>query len=192
MRNLAYRLHKMEPLLLFPPPVQGSRSIWQSGISLRSCSCCSIGAQQLPHRFPLSHELKAQTNTVVGMRLATVWNVNSTSHNVPHQSIIATNSRALEVYTSKHCAYFFVSFFDKACVIHFFPPSSYDSHWRTKKNGLFSSVNQSQGVSSEDKKSHRYIFLKLQSHFVQLGTVAFSKPLSNRCKNCWLLHIIGY
>ena len=121
MRSLAYRLHKMEPLLLFLPPVQGSRSIWQSGISLRSCSCCSIGAQQLPHRFPLSHELKAQTNTVVGMRLRTVCNINSTSHNVPHQSTIATNNRALEVYASKHCAYFFVSVFDKACVIHLFP-----------------------------------------------------------------------
>lgn len=60
MRSLAYRLHKMEPLLLFLPPVQGSRSIWRSGISLRSCSCCSIGVQQLPRRFPLSHELKAQ------------------------------------------------------------------------------------------------------------------------------------
>ena len=55
------------------------------------------------------------------MRLTTVCNINSTSHNVPHQSTIATNNRALEVYASKHCAYFFVSVFDKACVIHLFP-----------------------------------------------------------------------
>lgn len=67
MRIPAYRLHRMEPLLLFPPPVQGSRSTWQSGISPRSCSCCSIGVPQSPHRFPLSHELEAQTHT--GMRM---------------------------------------------------------------------------------------------------------------------------
>lgn len=65
MRGLAYRLHKMELLSLFPPPVQGSRSIWQSGISLRSCSCCSIGVRQLPRRFLLSHELEAKTQTMV-------------------------------------------------------------------------------------------------------------------------------
>lgn len=65
MRSVAYRLHKMELLLLFLPPVQGSRSIWQSGIALRSCSCCSIDVQQLPHRFLLSHELETQIYTVV-------------------------------------------------------------------------------------------------------------------------------
>lgn len=62
MRSLTYRLRKMEPLSLFPPPVQGSRSIWRSGIALRSCSCCSSGVQRSPHRFPLSHELKAHTS----------------------------------------------------------------------------------------------------------------------------------
>lgn len=58
-RRQAYRLHTMVPLSSFPPPVQGSRSIWQSGISLQSCSCCSIGVQRWPHMFLLSRELKS-------------------------------------------------------------------------------------------------------------------------------------
>lgn len=67
-RHRAYRLHMMAPLSLFLPPVQGSKSIWQSGISLQSCSCCSIGVQQLPHMFLLSRGLKAQEGATGGLR----------------------------------------------------------------------------------------------------------------------------
>lgn len=83
-RSLAYRLRKMGPLSLSPPPVQGSRSIWRSGISLRSCSCCSIGVQQLPHRFPLSHELKEQNQ----LRKT----IPSTLHELSPKSVTLTNS----------------------------------------------------------------------------------------------------
>lgn len=69
IRVLPYHLHKMGPLSLFPPPVQGSRSIWRSGISLRSCSCCSIGVQQLPHRFLLWRELETQKYLMVRKHL---------------------------------------------------------------------------------------------------------------------------
>lgn len=74
-RSLAYRLHRMELPLLFLPPVQESRSIWQSGISLRSCSCCSSGVQQLPHRFLPSHELEAQTYTLVRKHMKALCNI---------------------------------------------------------------------------------------------------------------------
>lgn len=75
-----------EPLSSFPPPVQGSRSIWRSGISPRSCSCCSSGVRRWPRRFPLSRALKAQTRsraTVETIRQKIIRQVLSTNKNLP-------------------------------------------------------------------------------------------------------------
>lgn len=62
-----YHPRKTEPPSSFLPLVPESRSIWQSAIAPRSCSCCNIGARQSPRRSLPSRELEAQKATFVSI-----------------------------------------------------------------------------------------------------------------------------